>query len=210
MSENSLPESMSRRHLFLRMLADLPRILVIMVCEVREVGPWRALQYMVDHVIRLATGAPPEHFSRITDHMHVGGQYTAGGYERLKARGVTSVISLRDEFDNAAAGIAPERYLYLPTIDDTPPTVEDLCAGIRMIREEVSHGGQVYVHCMLGVGRSATLAAAYLVGEGMSASEAWRAIRRRRPFIRPTAGQKQLVADFAAHPMPCAEYESER
>lgn len=210
MSEQTPPEAISRRHLFLRTLADLPRILVIMVWEVRDMGPRRALQYMIDHLVRLFTGAPPERFSRITDHLHVGGQYTAGGYERLKERGVTSVISLRDEFDNAAAGIAPERYLYLPTVDDTPPTMEHLCDGIHMIREEAARGGQVYVHCMLGVGRSATLAAAYFVSEGMGVEEAWRAIRRRRPFIRPTQGQKQLIAEFAAHPTPCAEHGPER
>lgn len=205
MSMTPVPEEMSRKHLVLRTLVDLPRILVIMVHEIRELGLRRALQYAYDHTVRLLTGAPPEKFSRINDHLHVGGQYTAGGYQRLAKRGVSAVISLRDEFDNAAAGIAPERYLYLPTVDDTPPTMEALCAGIQMIRKEVAAGGQVFVHCMLGVGRSATLAAAYLVAEGMSADAAWRTLRRRRPFIRPTEGQQELVARFAANPPDCVD-----
>lgn len=209
MSDPSAPQSISRRHLILRTLADLPRILLTMLSEARELGVRHALQYTYDHVVRLILGAPPETYSRISKNLHVGGQYTASGYERLKARGVTSVISLRDEFDNAAAGIAPERYLYLPTVDNTPPTMEHLCDGIRMIRDEVARGGQVYVHCMLGVGRSATLAAAYLVGEGMSADEAWRAIRKRRPFIRPADGQVALVAEFAANPPPCLHDQGE-
>ena len=33
---------------------------------------------------------------------------------------------------------------------------------MRFIEDEIKHDGQVYVHCMLGVGRSATLVLAYL------------------------------------------------
>lgn len=199
------PPSVTRRNLILRTLGDIPRIMTIMVTEAQEMGVGRALQYSYDHLVRLLTGAPPERTSRITEGIHVGGQYTARGYRRLQRRGVTAVINLRDEFDNAEAGIAPPRYLYLPTVDNTPPRMEDLCAGIRMIRAEIAAGGQVYIHCMLGVGRSATLAAAYLVAEGQSAEEAWRTIRQRRPFIRPTAGQVALVARFAENPHRCDE-----
>ena len=206
MTESTAPQAISRRHLILRTLADLPRIIAILIHETREMGLRLALLYAYDHVVRLFTGAPPERYSRITETLHVGGQYTAGGYARLQERGVTSVISLRDEFDNEAAGIAPERYLYLPTVDNTPPEIEDLCAGIRFIREERARGGQVFVHCMLGVGRSATLAAAFLVAEGMSADAAWKTLRRRRPFIRPTEGQVELIERFAADPPDCVQF----
>lgn len=199
------PTSVTRRNIILRTLGDIPRIVSIMINEGQEMGPRRALEYTYDHLVRLLTGAPPERYSRITDAIHVGGQYTAGGFRRLQARGVSAVINLRDEFDNQEAGIAPPRYLYLPTVDNTPPRMEDICAGIRMIREEVARGGQVYVHCMLGVGRSATLAAAYLVTEGQSAEEAWQTIRQRRPFIRPTGEQVALVAQFAQDPSVCRE-----
>ncbi len=181
-----------------RILADLPRILEILGREIQNKGLWVASQYTMDHVVRLSTGAPPQTFSRITSHLHVGGQYTASGWRRLQKRGVTSVVNLRDEFDDAEAGIAPERYLFLPTIDDTPPTLAQLSQGVRFIHREINGGGQVYVHCMLGVGRSVTMVAAYLVATGMPPAVAWRTIRRRRPFIQPTVGQEARLAEFAA------------
>lgn len=58
-------------------------------------------------------------------------------------------------------------------------------------------GGKVYVHCMLGVGRSVTLIAAYLVAEGMTVDDAWRLIRRRRPFIQPTEVQMAQLERWA-------------
>lgn len=181
-----------------RIFADLPRILEILGREVKRKGIWVASQYTVDHAVRLSTGAPPLRYSRITPQLHLGGQYTQAGWRRLQKRGVTAVVNLRDEFDDAEAGIAPEHYLFLPTVDDTPPTIAQLSQGVRFIHREIKDGGQVYVHCMLGVGRSVTLVAAYLVATGMPPVAAWRAIRRRRPFIQPTLGQEARLAEFAA------------
>jgi dual specificity MAP kinase phosphatase len=184
--------------LTLRTFADVPRILEILVREVQRKGLWVASQYAADHIVRLSAGAPPLVYSRITSHLHVGGQYTASGWQRLQKRGVTAVVNLRDEFDDAEAGIAPAHYLFLPTVDDTPPTIAQLCQGVRFIRSEIDAGGQVYVHCMLGVGRSVTLVAAYLVASGMPPSLAWKTLRRRRPFIQPTVGQEARLVEFAA------------
>ena len=183
--------------LTLRLLADLPRVLEILVREVKRKGILVASHYAADHITRLTTGAPPAHYSRITSHLHVGGQYTVAGWRHLQQRGVTAVLNMRDEFDDAEAGIAPEHYLFLPTIDDTPPTIAQLCQGVRFIHEEIEQGGQVYVHCMLGVGRSVTMIAAYLVATGMTPSAAWKTIRRRRPFIQPTVGQEARLIEFA-------------
>ena len=181
-----------------RILADLPRIFQILWREIRRKGLWVASHYAGDHIVRLSTGAPPERYSRITPKLHVGGQYSAAGWRRLQQRGVTAVVNLRDEFDDAEAGIAPARYLFLPTVDDTPPTIAQLCQGVRFIHQEISGGGEVYVHCMLGVGRSVTMVAAYLVATGKTPAEAWRIIRRRRPFIQPTTGQEARLVEFAA------------
>lgn len=181
-----------------RIFADVPRILEILAREVERKGLWVASQYSLDHLVRLSTGAPPRRYSRITANLHLGGQYTMAGWRRLQRRGVTAVVNLRDEFDDAEAGIAPEHYLFLPTIDDTPPTIAQLCQGVRFIRREIEMGGQVYVHCMLGVGRSVTMVAAYLVATGMSPAVAWRTIQRRRPFIQPTVGQEARLVEFAA------------
>lgn len=180
-----------------RTLADLPRLISKLAVEVYRHGPIVAGQYAVDHMVRIATGAPMLRYSHISPSLFLGGQHAVRGLHQLEQLGVTAVVNLRDEFDDAAAEIAPDRYLYLPVVDDTPPTIEQLCRGVEFIRQELRDGGRVYVHCMLGVGRSATLVAAYLVAGGMTTEHAWSAIRRRRPFIQPTDGQMAQLAIFA-------------
>lgn len=156
-----------------------------------------SMLWAVDHAVRILTGAPIRSVSQVTPQLHVGGQYRRRGWARLAARGITAVVNLRTEFDDAAAGIAPQRYLYLPAVDDTPPTLEQLRQGADFIAEEVACGGGVYIHCGAGVGRAPTMAAAYLVGAGLTPDEAWARIRAVRPFIRIKPGQAAQIARFA-------------
>jgi protein tyrosine phosphatase (PTP) superfamily phosphohydrolase (DUF442 family) len=154
--------------------------------------------WAADHAVRIVTGAPIRRVSQITPQLHVGGQYRRRGWPRLAARGITAVVNLRIEFDDAAVGIAPPRYLYLPTVDDEPPTLEQLHEANAFIAEEIARGGRVYVHCGAGVGRAATTAAAYLVSAGLAPDLAWARIRAARPFIRPNPAQAAQVERFAA------------
>jgi protein tyrosine phosphatase (PTP) superfamily phosphohydrolase (DUF442 family) len=161
-------------------------------------GVWTTALWAADHAVRRVTGAPIRRVSQITPQLHVGGQYKRRGWPRLEARGITAVVNLRVEFDDRVAGIAPQRYLYLPAVDDCAPSPEDLEAGADFIAREIARGGAVYVHCSAGVGRAPTMAAAYLVCTGLSPAQAWDRIRQARPFIRPTAVQIEQLERFAA------------
>jgi protein-tyrosine phosphatase len=125
---------------------------------------------------------------------------------------------MRVEYDDQAAGIAPERYLYLPTVDDEAPSLEDLEAGAAFVAREIARGvapeigpgdapGAVYVHCSAGVGRAPTMVAAYLVRTGLSPEQAWARIRQARPFVRPTPPQIEQLERFAAWLAPDPESE---
>jgi protein tyrosine phosphatase (PTP) superfamily phosphohydrolase (DUF442 family) len=153
--------------------------------------------WAADHAARILTGAPIRRVSQITPRLHVGGQYRRRGWPTLESRGITAVLNLRVEFDDAEAGIAPERYLYLPTDDDQAPTQDALNTGVAFIEEEIKGGGAVYVHCGSGIGRAATMAAAYLIDSGLTPDEAWAHIRKARPFIRPTPPQLQRIEHYA-------------
>jgi hypothetical protein len=175
---------------------DLAKPFRLLWKRLTEQGLRMTLWWAAEHAVRIITGAPLERVSRISPGVHVGGQYRRRGWPRLAARGVTAVVNLRVEFDDAAAGIAPQRYLHLPTQDDTAPSLEHLRQGSAFIAEEVARGGQVYVHCGSGVGRAATLAAAYFITTGLTAEQAWAKIRAARPFIRPTAVQIEQIEQF--------------
>jgi len=163
-----------------------------------EHGFWPTTLWAADHAVRIVTGANIRAVSQITDQLHVGGQYRRRGWRRLAARGITAVVNLRIEFDDAAAGIAPARYLYLPTVDNYPPTLAHLRQGAAFMAEEIERGGGVFVHCGSGVGRAPAMAAAYLVSAGKTPEEAWKMIREKRPFVRPGPEQVAQVERFAA------------
>lgn len=154
--------------------------------------------WAADHVVRILAGAPIRRVSQITPQLHVGGQYRRRGWPRLKARGITAVVNLRIELDDNDLGIAPPHYLHLSVVDDAAPTLEQLQAGVDFIAKEIAQGGGVYVHCGSGVGRAATMIAAYLIRTGLTAEEAWASIRAVRPFVRPSAVQVEQIERFAA------------
>ena len=154
--------------------------------------------WAADHAVRIISGAPLRRVSQITPQLHVGGQYRRRGWSRMKARGITAVVNMRVEFDDQEAGIAPPRYLHLHVVDDQAPTLEQLRLGCSFIAEEVAREGAVYVHCGSGIGRAATMAAAYLIGNGRTEREAWALIRTSRPFIRPTPPQLEQIQLFAS------------
>ncbi len=181
----------------MKLLGNIRKGLGILWYRLTRQGVWVTVLWAADHAVRFVMGAPIRHVSQITPQLHVGGQYRRRGWSRLAVRGITAVVNMRVEFDDARAGIAPPRYLHLPTMDDEPPTLEQLRQGVAFITEEIARGGGVYVHCGAGVGRAATLVAAYLVGTGLTPDEAWARIRAVRPFVRPGPGQVAQVERFA-------------
>jgi protein tyrosine phosphatase (PTP) superfamily phosphohydrolase (DUF442 family) len=161
-------------------------------------GPRTTALWAADHAVRMLTGAPIRGVSQIGPQLHVGGQYRRQGWPRLARRGITAVINMRVEFDDRQAGIAPPRYLHLPTEDDHAPTLAQLCEGVAFIAQEIERGGAVYIHCGAGVGRAATMAAAYLVHTGLTLPEALGRIRAVRPFIRVMPSQLERLAEYAS------------
>jgi len=161
-------------------------------------GPWITFLEGIDQIHRIITGAPTVRFSRITPQLYLGGQYRRYGWPVLVRRGITSVVNMRSEFSDRRSNITPQRYLHLPTVDNTPPSLEQLAQGVDFIRRQIAEGGSVYVHCWEGAGRGPTMVAAYLVSTGLSPAEAWACIRKVRPFIRPTEAQAAQVERFAA------------
>lgn len=167
--------------------------------QLRMQGPLLASLSGIDKLYRMTTGRPMRRFSQITPQLGLGGQPASHVWPRLIARGLTGVVNMREEYDYIKkVRFGDLRYLYLPTPDNTPPSVADLHVGVRFIRREIERGGGVYIHCWEGLGRGPTMAAAYFVSTGMSPTEALDFIRAVRPFIRPTPAQIESLHQFAA------------
>jgi hypothetical protein len=161
-------------------------------------GLKHGVTWLLELITRLVTGAPIHRYSRVATNLYMGGQYKKRGWPKLLEWGITAVVNMRSEYDDANAGIAPSHYLHLPTVDGTAPKLEHLRQGVDFIQHEIDGGGAVYVHCEAGVGRAVTMVAAYLVDKmGLTPFEAWSRLKVIRPFIRPTSSQVRRVERFA-------------
>ena len=157
--------------------------------RLREQGLWVTLQWAWGRGIPKITGVPIMRYSRVTPQIYVGPQFNKLGKRALERAGISAVVNLRVEFDDAAHGLALGQYCHLPTVDDDAPAVAHLEEGVDFIAGVVQGGGRVYIHCKAGVGRAPTMAAAYFLSQGMTLDEAIALIKQARPFITITPPQ---------------------
>jgi dual specificity MAP kinase phosphatase len=181
-------------------------LFILILSLVFRTGPITLGLRVVDQSVRNLSGTPIPYLSRITPQLYVGGQHSQRGWMRLQAIGITAIVNMREtQHDDSAKGIAPERYLHLPTVDGTPPSMEHLRAGIEFIQSEIASGGKVYIHCASGIHRAPTMATAYFISTGLSVSEALAMVKKVRPFARPDSSQTkqlELLASEFAKPAP--------
>ncbi len=167
--------------------------------------------WISDKITRRTHGFSAPATSEIIPGLYVGGQHKPRGLAEMRQRGITAVVNMRDEADDARRGVDLDHYLWLPTVDDRAPTIRDLARGVRFIEEHLTAHRGVYIHCASGVGRAPTMAAAFLVHQGATPEQAWETIRRGRPFVRPTPPQLDVIRAFAAGSDDAASrHESDR
>ncbi len=160
---------------------------------------WRTtLRWLYTVGIAKVTGRVTLRYSRVTPNLYIGPQYGRRGKAALERAGINAAVSLRAEFDDLKHGLALTNYRYLPTIDNTPLSLEHLQEGAAFIDEVIDQGESVYVHCGSGVGRAPSMAAAYLMSEGMSLDEAIQQIQKARPFVRILPEQMERLREFEA------------
>jgi len=133
-------------------------------------------------------------FSWIVDG-RVGGMARPSPHDLawVKSQGVTAILSLTE----AELDLPGFEVLRIPVVDMTSPTIEQLHAAVTFIRDVVARGGAVVTHCTAGMGRTGTILAAYLVGEGLPVEEALRRVRRLRPGSVETAEQEEILEAYA-------------
>lgn len=121
---------------------------------------------------------------------------SAKDYDRLVKLGVGSVLDLRGEkSDDAAALAARDLHGKRIAVEDYhAPTPEQLREAVAWMRGEIAAGRRVYVHCAAGIGRSATVVAAFLMEEyGWSRDRAWGYVESRRPIVKQTDEQRDAL-----------------
>lgn len=161
----------------------------------------------IDKFGRKLLGRPIWRYSWITPNILLGGQPARRLWKILDTIGVDGVINMRAEYDylDEMGGTGGRfEYLYLPTVDNTAPTIEHLQQGVEFANRILDNGGKLYIHCWEGLGRGPTMVAAHLVSKGLTPDEAWAYIRQVRPFIRPVPAQRERLEEFAKQYAPAS------
>jgi hypothetical protein len=142
---------------------------------------------------------PVRRLIQITEDVYLGGQIGLKGWRLLQTWGVGALINMRVEWDDRRSGIDTPHYLWLPTIDGTPSTVEQLTRGVAFMHEQIQAGRGVYVHCAAGFGRAPTQVIAYLISCGLSLNEAIDFVKARRPIISLSKRQRRRLQDYTTY-----------
>ena len=135
----------------------------------------------------------------IDEHFVLGGAMMFDDLDRLQGLGVDAVLNLcAERSDNRhqldRAGMA---YLWLPVMDVFPPTFEQIIEGIDWIEQQLKSERTIYIHCAVGVGRSATLLACWLLyANRMNVTQALRFLKSRRPQVGLTRLQVRRLEEF--------------
>jgi atypical dual specificity phosphatase len=142
-------------------------------------------------------------FSYIVDGVLAGCAHPASGGDLRQAlqslidQGIGALVSLDEQgiplHYVAEFGL---QYLHLPIPDFGTPTFEQAAQLVEFIEQQRRAGRAVVLHCHAGFGRTGTMLACYLVAQGMSAAEALRYVRNKRPGSVETDEQEQFVHDF--------------
>ncbi|CAI8019909.1 Phosphatidylglycerophosphatase and protein-tyrosine phosphatase 1 [Geodia barretti] len=86
---------------------------------------------------------------------------------------------------------------WFETVDFQPPSLDNIREGLEVINQVKASGNSVYLHCKAGKGRSAVVAACYLIKDrNLSVGEAIDFLRSKRPQISINKFQRQRVTEF--------------
>eukprot|EP00026_Physarum_polycephalum_P013698 Phypoly_transcript_14126.p1 GENE.Phypoly_transcript_14126~~Phypoly_transcript_14126.p1 ORF type:complete len:192 (+),score=18.49 Phypoly_transcript_14126:359-934(+) len=124
----------------------------------------------------------------VLPNVFVGDVYSAHNTREMKKLGFSHVV-------NVACGVAPAypndfTYLHIPLLDCASENIQEhFHKTSAFIESALAGGGRVLIHCLKGVSRSATIAAAFTI-RALSATpeEAVRLLQQNRPIIKPNSG----------------------
>jgi protein-tyrosine phosphatase len=135
-------------------------------------------------------------YTRITPATIIGRRPNKHEAAELLKSGITAVLDLGAELPEVDA-LRALNYLWVPILDLTAPTPEQLDLAAQFISAEAERG-QVYVHCKIGYSRSAAAIAAYLLfsQRAETVTDAVTMIRQKRPVTAISSATLEALEEF--------------
>ena len=123
---------------------------------------------------------------------------TEAELKAVKEEGVQAIISLTGTPLNPDI-VSRIGFEYLHSHISGAPSVKQLDEIIKFVEQQNAQSKPVLVHCGEGKGRTGTVLAAYLVYHGLSADEAIRVVREKRPGSIENLEQENAIREFEKH-----------
>jgi predicted protein tyrosine phosphatase len=155
-------------------------------------------------VVRWQTTLPARHFDAdmIIDGLMLGSAEAAFDIVGLKERHIDSVLSIGSKFNDSMYTRDVIAHHLVVRAHDAPSQnlLRHFNATNRWLAERLASKSTVLVHCRLGMSRSASLVAAFLIAtRDLSLDDALVVLRSKRPIVAPNRGFLEQLAVFEEH-----------
>ncbi|KAF9043576.1 phosphatases II [Hymenopellis radicata] len=163
---------------------------------------------MVDVDAEYGSGGIPDRISEVIENqLYLGNMWEAQSTLLRQKHGITHVLSVCpdiEDMNDVLLQLQPElssspRHLVISVKDsETADLMSHFPATFEFIDSALTTGGRVFVHCALGLSRSPTVIAAYLIRKrGLSVGDALALIRESREYIMPNAGFVHQLHEYS-------------
>lgn len=140
----------------------------------------------------------PFGYSQITKYLYIGTNKCCAEKKFVKEllkKGIRADISLERERIDSPFGV--KFYLWLPTQEHKPLSVEQLLAGGCFLKSLTDQKIKTYIHCEHGHSRSLTFVACFLIlTQRMNIKEAINFVKEKRPQVHINPIQKKALEKF--------------
>jgi protein-tyrosine phosphatase len=138
-----------------------------------------------------------------------GGEWLEGEALSWRSQGLDTIVSLLTDDEIAELELTEEQtacaaaglsFIRFPIADRGVPPETDLLATLGVaLAADLQAGRGIGIHCRMGIGRSACVAACVLAVAGLPLEDAWPALHRARGMAVPdTPEQRAWVENWCA------------
>ena len=129
----------------------------------------------------------------IIDNIYLGDSQAASNEEYLKSYNITTVINCAVDISSSYQDLRfLELRMYDTFLQSLFPKFEIAYKFIKLNKK-----GNILIHCVLGMSRSASLVAFYLMKEkGWDYDKCFKYMKEKRPIVYPTSGFEQQLRQY--------------
>lgn len=148
----------------------------------------------------------PERFSWVLPNKLAVGSFphTTTSVSKLRREGITAVLCLNEESEPPVPSEILHSFIWerVPIPDGFTggvPSEEQFERALKVLNRWYRKGHVVYVHCLAGVGRSASVCSLYLAQEkGLSLENAIAQVRQQHRHAAPDRHQIKVMQSYLA------------